>query len=316
LVQREPVVQEDKDEHGARRKKQAELAVVIPSVNGWSDLRGCLEALSHQEGDPALEVIVVDRVGDQVRAAVAREFPEVTVLDVPEGTTIPAMRATAFTSSSAPVVGVIEDHVIVPPVWAGQMLAAHAAGEQVVGGSVDNAARDNIVEWASFLCEYSQCLAPETGSATWLTGNNITYRRELLDRHRAVIEEGGWENRLHDALRESGVELTSRPEITVGHKKHFTFAEYLSQRYLYARSYAGMRVAGEGAARRFAYGAAAFALPPLLLARVVGGVYGSGRYRAELARSLPLIAVFVCAWAVGEVVGYWFGAGDALTRVR
>ena len=294
----------------------AELAVVVPSVNGWGDLEGCLRALADQQGDPALEIIVVERVGPSVRQRIAETFPDVSVIEVPAATTIPAMRAAAFEAASAPIVGVIEDHVIVPPEWTRQMLEVHAEGARVVGGSVENAATGTIVEWASFLCEYSQCLAPEPGPADWLTGNNVTYRRELLGDHRNVIAEGRWENRLHDALRESGVELTSRPEIRVGHKKHFGLGEYLSQRYLYARSYAGMRVEGAGPGRRLGYGAAALALPPLLFYRTIRGVLASGRHRSELVRSLPLIALFVTSWAAGEVVGYVAGSGDSLSRVR
>ena len=299
----------------AEPTRSADMSVVVPSVNGWEDLHGCLEALIAQEGDPVLEVIVVDRVGSSVRRPLATEFPRVTLIETASGTTIPAMRAMAFDAATAPIVGVIEDHVIVPPDWARRMLEAHAAGDRVVGGSVENAATQNVVEWASFLCEYSQCLSPRPGPAEWLTGNNVTYRRDLLVDHREVIAEGRWENRLHDALRASGVQLSSEPSIRVGHKKHFGFGEYLSQRYLYARSYAGMRVEEAGVGTRLGYAVASLALPPLLFVRTVRGVLASGRYRAELLRSLPLIAMFVTAWAAGELVGYVAGPGDTLSRV-
>jgi hypothetical protein len=38
--------------------------------------------------------------------------------------------------------------------------------------------------------------------------------------------------------------------------------------------------------------------------------------RADLAKSLPMLSLFVVAWALGEVVGAWVGPGDALGRVR
>ena len=62
--------------------------------------------------------------------------------------------------------------------------------------------------------------------------------------------------------------------------------------------------------------AAAAALPPVLLWRTVSRILAKQRHRGELLRSLPLLAVFVSAWAAGEVVGSWFGAGDSLRRVR
>ncbi|CAN5819148.1 hypothetical protein BH23GEM7_BH23GEM7_03510 [soil metagenome] len=297
------------------KEAQPDLSVIIPSVNGWGDLEGCLRALRAQTGGVEIEAIVADRVGEAVRAPLRREYPEVRLIEAPAGTTIPALRALALREARAEVVGVIEDHVIVPPDWSLRMLEAHREGHEVVGGRVENAARERLVDWAAFLCEYSHCLSPPVGPAPWVTGNNVTYRRRLLESFRPVVDEQRWENRLHEALQEAGVTLISRPDIEVGHKKHYTAGEYVHQRYLYARSFAGMRVEGSGVPRRFAYGLAAFALPPVLLYRIVSRVRQAGRHGRELVRSLPLLAVFSVAWASGEMVGYWFGPGNSLGKV-
>jgi len=290
------------------------LSVVVPSVNGWGDLEGCVAALLAQDGPP-VEVIVADRVGDAVRGPLRQRFPGVTLIEAPAGTTIPTLRRLAFAAARAGIVGVIEDHVIVPRDWQTRMLAAHAAGDEVTGGAVANAATETLVDWSAFLCEYSHCLEPPVGDSTWLPGNNVTYRRSLLERMAPVLAEDRWENRLHDALREAGVVLHSRPDIVVGHKKHYTIGEYVTQRFLYSRSYTGGRFAGAPPARRLVTGAAAFALPPVLLWRVATRVWRSGRHRGELLRSLPLLAVYVTSWALGDVVGAWFGAGDSLSRI-
>ena len=295
--------------------ERPDLSVVVPSVNGWPDLEGCLAALARQTGGVRVEVVVADRVGDRVRTPLARQYPDAHLVTAPPATTIPALRRMGFQAAQGSVIGVIEDHVIVPPDWATRMLAAQREGAQVVGGSVTNAATGTIVDWAAFLCEYSHCLAPKAGPAAWVPGNNVTYRRELLERFADRIAEDRWEDHLHDAMREAGVTLLSRPEIAVGHKRHYGAREYAGQRYLYSRSYAGLRAAGTGSVRRAGYGLAAVALPPLLFARIVRRVWASGRYRDELLRSLPLIAVYVVAWAAGETAGAWFGAGDSLARV-
>lgn len=296
---------------------EPQLSVVIPSVNGWGDLGGCLEALAAQRDDCRLEVLVADRCGDPVRERVREEYPWVRLLEAPSGTTIPALRAQAFAAARGASVAVIEDHVLVPPGWARALLEAQSRGEEVVGGSVENAATERLVDWAAFLCEYSHLLPPlPDGPSDWLTGNNTVYRRELLDRARTVIAEGRWENHLHDHLRRNGVTLYCRPGIRVGHKKHYTVWEYLSQRYLYSRSYAGGRTQGASGLKRLTWGLAALALPPVLFYRTVRRVWQKRIHRAELIRSLPLLAVFVSGWAAGEVVGAWFGAGNALAKVR
>lgn len=293
-----------------------ELSVVVPSVNGWSDLEGCLAALEAERTQVALEVLVADRIGESLRAKVRARFPWVTLVEATPDVTIPDLRAMAFGRASGLSVAVIEDHVLVPPGWARQMLQAQARGEDVVGGAVENAATERVVDWAAFLCEYSHLLPPlPDGPSDWLTGNNTVYRRTLLERYRAVTEQGRWENHLHDRMRDDGVTLFCRPAIRVGHKKHYTVWEYLSQRYLYSRSYAGARVAGTGAARRFAYGLAALALPPLLFYRTVSRIWSKRVHRGELVKSLPLLGLFVTGWAAGEMVGAWFGPGNALSKV-
>lgn len=293
-----------------------DLSVVIPSVNGLGDLIGCIEALELQRKDCELEIIVVDRLGKSVQDEVRRRFSDVVITSVALSTTIPEMRATAFRQAQGNAIAVIEDHVIVPPGWARQLLDALERGADIVGGSVENAATGNLMDWAAFLCEYSHCIPPiESGSVSWLTGNNVIYRKKLLDEHREITDAGKWENYLHDTLRDEGVPLICNPEIVVGHKKHYTFQEYMSQRYLYARSYAGARVKGEALPKRIFYGLAAFILPPLLFYRIVTRIYSKGKHRTLLFKSLPLIALFVTSWGWGEVVGYWFGAGDSLAKV-
>jgi len=293
-----------------------ELTVIVPSVNGAGDLLPCLEHLRRASASARLEVIVPDRCGEDVRRAVRERYPEVRVLEAAAGTPIPDLRAMAVDAASADAVAIIEDHVQVYPSWPRDLLSAQHAAGPVVGGSVFNAATDTTIDWAAFLCEYSHLLPPlASGPVEWLTGNNTVYARSLLSSHRHALGAGRWENHLHDALRASGVPLVCRPDISVAHKKHYTFGEYFSQRYLYSRSYTGARLAGSPLSRRLAYGAAAFALPPLLFVRVVGGIWRKGVHRAELVRSLPLLALFVCAWAAGDVVGAWFGQGRSLSRV-
>ena len=292
-----------------------ELSVVVPAVNTLGDVIGCLTALEAQT-DAQVEVLVVDRLGNAARAEVARRFPQARVIPVARETTIPRMREIAFGQAKADAVAVIEDHVIVPPGWARALLDARRETGAVVGGSIDNAARSSVVDWAAFLCEYSHCITPlPAGPTSGLPGNNVIYDRALLQRYRDTIAAGKWENHLHDAMHRDGVPMLLRPDIGVGHKKHYTVGEYLSQRFLYARSYAGERVKGMPLSKRLAYGAAAFALPPLLMYRTVTRVLAKRRYRMQLLLSVPLLVLFIASWTAGEIVGYWFGPADSLSRV-
>jgi hypothetical protein len=292
------------------------ISVVIPSVNGWSDLDRCLAALEGERADTRLEALVPERCGPTVREAAARKYPWAHLIPVPTSTSIPQMRAIAFREAHAPTVAVIEDHVIVPAGWARAMITARTGEARVVGGGLVNAATNRVVDWAAWLCEYNHLAEPmPAGPVESIHGNHTSYDRELLAECRDVIESGRWEDALHEALRGRGVTLWARPDIVAGHKKHYTVREYTWQRFLYSRAYAALRLSGAGLARRSAYGAIALALPPLLFFRIVSRVWRGRLYRAHLAPSLPLLVLFVCAWGLGEVAGAWFGDGGALAKV-
>lgn len=292
------------------------LSVVIPSVNGWTDLEYCLRALEAERATMPIEVLVPERCGATVRQAVARAFSDVRIIPVPSDATIPAMRAIAFARATAPTVVVIEDHVAVTAGWAAKFVAARASGARVIGGGIENAATSRTVDWAAFLCEYSHAVAPQTaGPATSIAGNNTAYDRRLLQELHEVVERGHWEDVLHDELRRRGEILWHRPDIIALHKMHFSVSGYLSQRFLYSRSFAGTRATESSSARRVLMGVRALGLPPVLLARIVSRTWRGRAHRGRLFQSLPLLLLFVAAWSIGETTGWWFGPGDALTRV-
>lgn len=298
-----------------------ELSVVIPSVNSYDDLDGCLRAIEAQAG-VRIEAIVVDRLGEHVRHWVRREHPDARVLAAPGDASIPLMRAQGIRHAAAPAVAVIEDHVVVPPGWARAMLDAlaegAALGAEAVGGPVENAATGTLTDWAAFLCEYSSTLPPlPAGPSAWLPGNNVAYRAEALRRHDAVLGQGRWEGALHDAIRAGGGTLLMRPELVAGHKMHYSVGLYLSQRFLYSRSFAGARGDGMSVPKRAAMGAAALVLlPPLMFARTVARIRAKRRHGRELLRSLPLLVPFCLSWGAGEAAGYWIGPGRSLSKVR
>jgi hypothetical protein len=241
-----------------------QISVVVPCVNLLSDFQTCVEALHNQIG-PEAEIIAVERLGSEFVACVKAEFADVKIVSVAPDTTIPQMRAIGIRASSADAIGVIEDHVNVPPEWTQRMLDELAAGSDVVAGPVDNRATETLVDWAAFLCEYSAVLPPlNDGPSDWLPGNNTVYRREVLARYDALLDDGKWENHLHNHMREDGVVLSMCNDIVSGHKMHYSFGLYFSQRYLYSKSFAGMRVRGESLGKRILMGFLAFALPPIV----------------------------------------------------
>lgn len=295
---------------------QPEIAFVIPAVNTVDDLRKTLAAVQAASDGRVIEVLVPFRLGPEAASRIRAEYPWVRVLEVGKEVAIPQMRARAFAEARAGVVAVIEDHVQVSRSWVGTALASRVREGDIVAGPVRNVATSTLVDRAAFLCEYSHCLPPvPSGESDWLPGNSVAYRADVLRQHMHTVAAGGWENELHAAMRGAGHRLWFVSELEVGHDKHYSVWEYLSQRFLYARSYAGNRVRGRGLVPRLAYAGASFLLPAILLARIVQRVWRRPAHRATLLASLPLLVLFVASWGAGECVGYLLGAGDSLSRV-
>lgn len=294
-------------------RNQPELSVVVASVNGLPYLAHCLDALARN--CPQAEVIVADWTDAETRSVVAERWPGVSLLSFEEPMAVPELRAAGVFASNAPFVAMIEDHCVVTPGWAERLLATHRLGYAVVGGPVRNGATHRVRDWAAFLCEYSAFVEPAAGGVVDdLPGMNVSYDRAALEAVDDLLREGRWEFHLHPRLRERGFAFYCDPAAVIEHVKDFGIREFVSQRYHYARSHAGSRNAELGR-RRLLYLCGSPAIVPLFLYRIARDVRPRRSLR-QLILASPLIVLYAAVWAVGEAVGYAFGGGRSLLRVR
>jgi glycosyl transferase family 2 len=290
------------------------LSVVIASVNGMPYLGRCLDALA--ERCPGAEVVVADWTDEETRVEVAARWPGARLLSFDEPMAIPELRAAGVFASTASVVALIEDHCLVTPAWGERLTAAHESGHAVVGGPIRNVATERIRDWAAFFCEYSAVMEPlPQGRVEFLPGMNVSYDRRALAAIDDLLRDGRWENWLHARLEERGFELWSEPDAVVEHDKDFDLGEFVSQRYHYSRSFAGMRNPELGA-RRFLYALGTPLLVPLLYWRIARNVFVRNQRRREFLLATPLVLLYVSVWAFGEAIGYLFGGGRSLLKVR
>lgn len=299
-----------------------DIAVILGRVS-TEDSERVLETIAAL--DPAVsgaecEIVIADRLQDEITKRIHRDYPHVKLIDCPPEMSLPEMRTLAFEASSARIVAVTEDHCVPTPGWAKTIRTAFDQGGPdlvAIGGSVINGVTDTGLDWATYLCEYSFFSPPVTeGESAVIPGMNVAYRRSALESvPRVLLTSGFWETTVHPLLLERGGKFLSLNELVMLHKKRFSWALFASQRYIYSRYYAGRRFGGAGLAKRIAASVASLALPPLLLARAVPAARRKGLGR-EMLRASPHLLAFYVIWAVGESVGALRGPGDALAMIE
>lgn len=280
-----------------------------------------LASLRAQEGGHSYEVVIADRNQDKVSRKIAADYPEAKLIACPKETTLPDMRTRALEAANGEIVIVTEDHCVPSRNWLASFAAtiANAPADAVaVGGAVENGVADTALDWATFLCEYSGSISPAPeGIVNDVPGMNVAYRRAAFDGvDPAVLRKGFWETTLHPVIRAGGKKLFSSDAIRLNHCKKFSLGLFCRQRYVYSRYFAGIRFEKNQYAKRATATVLSLALPPLLLWRMRGNVARKNRLGKEFLQASPYLALFVVIWAVGEIVGYIAGPGDALAEIE
>ena len=295
------------------------VSVVIASVNGMSSLGECLEHLVQQKGGHPYEVFVVDRCGEALREELKRSFPqpEIRVIAAPQGTSIPKLRAIGMAEARGKTIAILEDHCNVNPRWFETIARLVATGCEAMGGPVRNGAVHRLTDWAVYFVEYARFMPPiPSGEVEAIAGSSAVYDRAMLGRLGPELKQEVWEHFLHRRISELGVKFVNDPGLEVEHKKEFPFGYFMSQRYHYSRSFAGMRLEGAPLAKRIVYAGATVLLPPLLLWRMARILVAKGGQMGRLVAAFPLLFAFMLSYAWGEAMGALVGPGQSLGRVE
>jgi glycosyltransferase involved in cell wall biosynthesis len=297
---------------------QPTISVVIASGAGGEYLFHCLNSLREQVQGKDIEVIVVDRCGEDTARRLEHEHPYIKVIrgQIGERPSIPELRRTGVLAAGGRIVAVIEEHCLAGADWMAQIRKNFSDKDAAIGGPIlaDNYSR--IVDWVVYFSEYHNYLPPwEAGERALLNGVNIAYSRNLLIEHQDILADGYWEVVLHPLLMMEGT-FRAVPEMVVYHSGLFGYGYYLSQRYLLSRVWGGTQRQKVSQSKRLIYLITAPILPFLLLFRIASCAYRSKQYVNKFVQSfLPLIPV-VFAYVWGEWLGYLIGVGDALQRVE
>jgi glycosyltransferase involved in cell wall biosynthesis len=293
------------------------LSVVIASINGADSLADCIASFARQPRGDEIEIVVAASSHSGAEKKICAQYANVRLFHFSEHKSIPELRAAGLLNARGEVLAMTEDHCLADEHWIENALRAHESPHLVIGGAVENAATERLVDWAVYFCEYGRYMLPVAPGATDdLPGPNVSYKRAALNQIRDLLSPATWEPFWHWRLMSNGVQLINDPRLVIYHRKNFTLRGFLSERYHYARSFAGRRVQGASPVKRTLLTFAAPLLPPLLLARIAARVLRKGRHRREFVLALPYIVLFTLSWSLGEFIGYALGPGDSLEKIE
>ncbi len=292
------------------------LSVVVAAWNGTAPLGQCLASLEKQIVDSSdTEIIVVSNDGDEAREMIDEQYPFVKYIPLAEDKTVPELRAQGVYRASGEIVALLEDHCTCDENWCAEIKRAHELPYSVVGGSVENASCERLLDWAGYFYDYSRYMLPHrAGVVTALSGANVSYKRSVLVEIADDFRNGFFEAFIHGELQRRGHELYMMPSAIMYHNKNYVMKDAFVDCYHLARSFAGKRIFNASLSRRAAFVLASLSLPILLPARIAAGILRKRRHVKELIMSFPHLTLLIMSWSWGEFCGYLRGEGASAEK--
>jgi glycosyltransferase involved in cell wall biosynthesis len=292
------------------------LSVIIPSFNSLFLLEKCLTALDPQIQAGIVEILAIRGQSQQLDEyqILQQRFDHVQWIAAPEESTVPQMRLLGITQSKGEIIALIEDDCIVCSDWCMSVIQAHQSTlDGAIGGAVEPGMYTTILDWGVYFCEYARFMQPFTGEVQVLSGNNVSYKRTVLNQllQNNLNNEGFYEVFMHSALQEAGQSLQAHPKLVVHNCNSWKFSNISTVPFHHGRGFAGMRFTDKSL-HRLLYLGLTLLLPLVQISRIITLVTTRKRYIFELTQAIPAILIFSISWSLGEFVGYLLGSGESL----
>lgn len=296
-----------------------EMSVVIVTPDRYETIRKTMEHLRAQTVKDRLEIVIVAPSAEQLALGDSElnDFFQFRVVEVGEIRSIARAHAAGIRQASAPVVVLSEDHSFPEAGWAEALIERHRQPWAVVGPVVRNANPDSLMSWADFLLGYGAWLEPALGGEiNYLPGHNSSYKRALLlDYNRELEAMLEAEFVLHGDLQAKGHRLYLEPAAKTAHLNFARLAPWTPYLVHAGRVFAAARARQWSLLRRLLYAGGAPLIPLVRLRRIRSEIRRPGRPADLWPRVLPALVVGLTLDAVGQVLGYALGAGNASRKL-
>jgi hypothetical protein len=292
-----------------------QMSVVIVTPDSYETIRKTVEHLRAQTVKDRLEIVIVAPSAEQATPAGTEldDFARFRIVAVGVIESIAQAHAAGIRQASAPVIVLSEDHSFPEPGWAEALIEGHRQPWAAVGPVVRNANPDSLVSWADFLLGYATWLDPApAGEISQLPGHNSSYKRAILleykDELEAMMEA---ECVLHWDLRAKGHRLYLEAAAKTAHLNFAQVGPWIPYLVHAARVFAAARARQWPVLKRLLYVAGAPMIPLVRLWRIRSEIRRPGRPSGVWPRVLPALVLGLTLDAVGQMIGYAAGAGNA-----
>ena len=281
------------------------LSVVVASHNARASIEECLASIIAQRSEDGVEIVVVDNSTDGTTEIIKQRFSNVRLIIEPPSRLIPELWGVGIRQSAENIVAITTAHCIPDKDWLARIMEAHEASVPAIGGAIESDESSGLVDWAIYFCRYSHYMLPfQEGFVSEIAGDNASYKREYIDRCQHAWRNGFWEPTVHTELKKAGLQLLLVPSIVTRHKKSFSFWGFMKQRFQHGIQFGAERASRFSVPKRAFYVALSPAIPLVFLLRIAKQVLTKRRNLKQLFVCLPVLVLFLLAWASGELVGY------------
>jgi hypothetical protein len=294
-----------------------EMSVVLVTRTPFPSIRKTIRYLSRQTFRDRLELLIVvpSREALALEDSEVQGFSAVRVLEVGPIRSMPEAKLAAVRNATTPVIAFAEDHCYPEPDWAEYLIKAHREKWAAVGPLLENGNPNTLNSWAAYLMSHAHWNEPvKTGRVDSLPWHNTSYKRQLLLEYGselpALLAAEGF---LQQRLTERGYELYLSPTARVSHINASRVVSVISHAYVGGRVFGAKRAhyGKWSSLRRLLHIGATPLIPLVRLQRTCRDIFRIGQGKRLLPFVLPALCTGLTFHALGELVGYAAGIGEA-----
>jgi len=299
-------------------KSVPELAVILVTPGPYQTIRRTVSALRMQTARARLELVIVcpSKEKLQINDAEMAEFCSVRIVELHPVRTLAAPRAAGINAATAPLVALGEDHAFPQPDWAESLIRAHQQCCGAVGPAFLNA-NPGLMSWLCLVMDYGRWIDPVACGATDdVPGHNSAWKRSLLLEYGPALERMlQAPTVMHWDMHAKGHQLYLESAAKISHVNITRPLCFHLDHFYGARVFASARASGWPWTRRLLYAAAA----PMFMIRKARtwhqNICRLGLESELLPKAWPVLLLSAAGVALGETLGYIFGAGRAEQRI-